>query len=136
MSDRYWEGHKDGVLDERERQRKARCEHEMQMAHYFPAVNEDGWKCCCGCDTKLGYRPDLDNSLLDIKIGGLLNDLHERQFVYVSNGTMGDGITAQVQDRCRKLDRFDQYTILREILAQFDAHAEFWQRKVIEEPPS
>ena len=101
--------------------------------HYYKAsVNEDGWR-CGRCGEPLGYRHDLDTALIDLKVGGLLMDLCDQQLIYVSNGTEGMVIEENVVQRCRELGRYDQYTILREILADLnvgvDSHADYWAKK-------
>lgn len=96
---------------------------------YRPNVNE-AWTCFC--QTDLGFRPDLDRRLLEIKIRGLLFDLHESRYIYVSNGSMGDIVVANTADECRKQDRYDQATILKLLLsdANIDGHiAEFWANR-------
>ena len=98
-------------------------------AYYFPAINEDGWKGFP--DEQLGFRPDLDVDLIERKVHGLLLELHEAKFVYVSNGTMGEVITENVVARCRKEDVYDQHSILRFILEDpnLAEDADYWMRK-------
>jgi len=101
--------------------------------YYYPAPNEAGWK-CVDCGQKMpgdpaGYRPDLDRKEIRLKAGGLLNDLHNANLIYISNGSHGDHIEAKVADRCRREGRFDQYSILLLILEELTpSHAEYWKR--------
>lgn len=107
------------------------CEHKT--FYYYPATNEDGWKCADRCGEKMpgdppGYRPDLDRDEIWLKVGGLLNDLHGADLVYVSNGTGGDGLTSTVADRCKREGRFDQYSILLFLLEEMTpSHADYWK---------
>jgi hypothetical protein len=106
------------------------CTHEN--FGYFPAINEAGWK-CFGCKKKLpgepdGYRPDLDRSHLQDNVYGLMNDLHEHDFIWVSNSEYGEHILSEVMTRCREAGLYDQITIMHYILeANAGTHAEFWK---------
>jgi hypothetical protein len=106
------------------------CTHES--FGYFPAVNEEGWK-CFNCGSLLpgepdGYRPDLDRSHTDAKVYGLLNDLHENKFIYVSNGAGGDILTNEVVKQCQRSGLYDQISIIQYILALGESeHAAYWK---------
>ena len=93
---------------------KRACKHDDSDVFFYPAINEDGWK-CIGCDAKLGFRPDLDDRLLDKKVMGFIHDLHDRKIIYISNGTDGEFIAHNVEIRCRKADRYDQRFIVAAI---------------------
>lgn len=95
--------------------------------------NESGWK-CVDCSKGLGFRPDLDRELTEIKVHGILHDLVEAKVIYVSNATMGDIIACNVTVRCRELGMFDQYTIARLILEDDNlaGHGPFWKQKAEE----
>jgi hypothetical protein len=100
---------------------------------YHNATNEDGWFCsCCG---ELGFRPDLDRKLLYIKISGILQDLNQHKFVYVSNASQGEFIVRNVFEECKNKRRYDQYFILREILNEpnidVKGHSSFWNKESI-----
>lgn len=99
---------------------------------WYPATNEDGWK-CLACGKELGFRPDLDQRCAYEKISGLLMELQEREFVYVSNGTEGDIVTENVLTAIRDAGTYDQYSILKAILDEpnigTERHAEFWHKR-------
>lgn len=116
-----------------------RCAEASWEHTWRPATNEDGWE-CGWCGAKLGFRPDLDDELLEIKVRCLLYDFEEADLVYVSNGTMGDAIVAGVEAAARKRHRFDQHTILRLILEDpnLSGHADYWakeRRRVLDGEP-
>ena len=96
---------------------------------YYPAINEEGWRCFC--QTKLGFRPDLDRRLIRTKVSGLLMDLHEHKLLYVSNGSMGDAITENVASECEKRTCYDQQTILALLIGDpnVGGHAEYWRKE-------
>ena len=107
------------------------CTHEH--CYWYPAINEEGWK-CANCGTRPGeppgYSPRLDRNELFTKVSGLLNDLHNANLIYVSNGTMGEYLTAEVVRACREAGTFDQYSIIKAILDHPEmapSHAEFWK---------
>lgn len=100
--------------------------------HWYPATNEAGWRCCV-CNYKPGeppgFAPGLDRAELYRKVWGLLLDLTNANLVYVSNGSGGDALAEDVAAVCEKLDRYDQYTILRELLgAMAKSHGEYWAK--------
>ena len=104
-----------------------KCDHK-DSTYYYPAINEKGWK-CVDCKEELGFRPDLDRSLIWKKVDGLLQDLHGHNFLYVSNGSMGEAITHNVVAECQKRDRYDQHTILALLICDPNIssnHAEYW----------
>lgn len=107
------------------------CKHET--FGYFPAINEEGWKCLDG-DHLLpgepdGYRPDLDRSHTEDKVYGIMNDLHEGQFIHISNGSHGDFITSQVVQRCKDTELYDQVSIMQFVIeVAEDGHAQFWKK--------
>lgn len=108
---------------------KHECKHEF---YWYPAINETGWK-CSSCDFKPGEPPGFDPKLdrLDIhgKVYAILSDMHDANLVYVSNGSMGDGLTSRVANACHKRNRYDQETIIREIMAAFGpSHARYWAK--------
>lgn len=94
--------------------------------------NEDGWR-CDNCGAKLGWRPDLDRSSLEEKVDAIQFWMHTHELIYVSNGTEGDIVSANVAHRCRELDRYDQYTIIREIMTEpnigSEQHGDFWAER-------
>jgi hypothetical protein len=109
-----------------------KCKHETDWVFYYPVINEDGWK-CVKCNEKLGFRPDLDKMLIGTKVRGLLDDLHTHGLIYVSNGSSGDCIEANVSMRCRETGRFDQYSIILFIMEDCNVgtedHAKYWKEK-------
>lgn len=106
------------------------CTHES--FGYFPAINEAGWK-CFGCGELLdgepnGYRPDLDRSHLEDKVYGIMSDLHQHDFIWISNSGHGEHVLAEVLPRCRETGLYDQITIMHYILESSDGtHAAFWK---------
>lgn len=105
------------------------CAHDYQ---YFAATNENGWR-CLHCTDKPGeppgFSPQLDRSRLEFKVFALLNELHNTDLVYVSNGTMGDSLVNAVAARCLNERRFDQYSILFFILdLMTESHALYWSK--------
>jgi hypothetical protein len=105
------------------------CPHDH---HYFPAPNENGWRCLL-CNEKPGeppgFSPQLDRARLGEKVFALLNELCNTDLVYVSNGTGGDVIIIDVMARCRKEQRYDQYSILLFILdAMTERRALYWSK--------
>lgn len=105
----------------------ADCHHDY---YFYPSTNEDGWKCAnCGDrpGEPAGFSPALDRLLIDIKVGGLLNDLCDHDFIHVSNGTGGDILTDIITKRCVAENLFDQYSILMFILeSETPSHAKYW----------
>jgi hypothetical protein len=106
------------------------CQHES--FGYFPAINEAGWRCLDGDHLMPGdpngYRPDLDRSHTEDKVYGMMNDLHEGRFIYISNGTGGDICTGEVAKRCRETGLYDQISIIRFILEIAESgHAAYWK---------
>lgn len=105
------------------------CNHEY---YWFADMNEAGWR-CVHCKDKpgepAGFSPQLDRERLEHKVFALLNDLHSADLVYVSNGTQGDSIVATVEARCRKEQRYDQYSILLFLLdTMTQSHALYWSK--------
>ncbi len=99
--------------------------------HYYPATNEDGWRCLY-CDHRPGeppgFSPHLDRSHIYEKVGGLLHDLCDVNLIFVSNATGADLLTSAVTDRCVKEQRFDQYSILLFLLEEdTPGHAGYWK---------
>lgn len=111
-----------------------KCNHKANNFEYYPATNEDGWM-CMSCFEKLGFRPDLDKEEIAQKVSGILNDLHEHDFIYVSNGTTGTVIIHNVSKRCVEEERYDQYFIIKSILedsnVNWKSHSDFWKEKHI-----
>jgi hypothetical protein len=95
------------------------------------AVNETGWS-CLECAEQPGeppgFCPELDRSHTTDKVESILMDLHESNLFNVSNGSEGERITETVAERCHELGRYDQNTIIAEILALRPSHAEYWKR--------
>lgn len=114
---------------------KRQCPHKSTtvgsgwLYFYRNSINEDGWECQCG--QKLGYRPDLDKEHLYMKVSGLLLDLHDNRFVYISNGSEGEGITDHVYQKCRNARRYDQAYILKSIIEAvgWRSHSDYWRKQ-------
>lgn len=105
------------------------CEHEF---YYYPAVNEDGWKCvACGFKPgeEPGYDPNLDERLVNDKVNGLMMDMMEANLIYISNNDMGSALAHTVTQRCRNEGLYDQYAIIRFIMECLRSHEEFWKKK-------
>lgn len=96
------------------------------------AANEAGWE-CGWCRTNLGFRPDLDGELLELKVMGLIYDLGSANLIYVSNGTEGELICESVVKRAKKRGRYDQHTLLELILEDpylgGQSHADYWAKE-------
>jgi hypothetical protein len=100
--------------------------------YWYPAINEKGWR-CIGCDEGSIYSPKLDRELIWAKVDSLLRDLHDKEFICISNGTEGDMLGAEVADRCVKEERYDQYSIILFIMEVITPdHAEYWKNKAKE----
>lgn len=105
------------------------CEHDELV--WRPRINEDGWG-CYGCDTELGFRPDLDRDVTDLKVHCLLLDFHESKLLYISNSEMGAIVVTNVALRCTRENTYDQQSILRFILDDPNVareHAQFWRTR-------
>jgi hypothetical protein len=109
----------------------ATCEHDGM--HWFAApANEQGWR-CVDCQFRPGeppgFSPHHDRELINIKVGGILTDLHEAEIIYVSNGSEGAVMTTLAIDECRKRNVYDSVSIAR-ILLELDGddgHAAYWR---------
>lgn len=104
------------------------CKHEY---YYYPHINEEGWK-CVSCEDKpgepAGFSPQLDREEIEIKVGGILNDMDAASLIHISNGSYGDVLQGHVADRCRKEERYDQYSIVLFIMeVEAPSHAKFWK---------
>lgn len=105
------------------------CKHEFQ---YYLESNEAGWRCCL-CEHKpgepTGFSPELDRVQLERKVFAVLDGLHNADVIYISNGTGGDMLMADVAERCREVNRYDQYSIALFVLeATAPRHAEYWKQ--------
>lgn len=99
--------------------------------------NEDGWE-CCSCNNKpgepSGFCPQLDRELVAVKIHDLLlalsGHLGGTEFIYVSNGSMGEVVVASVAAACRATSFYDQgYILTRILVALGEANgSDYWQR--------
>lgn len=112
----------------------ATCNHPATECYWrLDACSEEGWHCSCGAP--LGFRPDLDRERVEEKVDSVLLMAHETDFLHVSNGTEGAIITANVAQRCRQENRFDQLSILRFILDDpnigLESHAAFWRKEAL-----
>jgi hypothetical protein len=109
----------------------------VKCAHASPqwtlvGCNEDGWK-CGDCDASLGddgFSPQHDRSDTAEKVGAVLLFMHQFDFMYVSNNTMGDGMTADVVRRCHAENTFDQLSIIKWLIdASSSTHTAFWREQ-------
>lgn len=96
------------------------------------SCNEDGWL-CLECEAKPGeppgFCPQLDRQDTAGKVFDILNQLHDLNFTYVSNGSMGDGMVGRVVYTCRKSGVYDQESIVVRLLrAGAGHHAAFWKK--------
>lgn len=104
-------------------------QHDFHWYQNF--CTESGWKCCV-CQHKPGeppgFSPELDRAELERKVGAVMHDLHDANFIYISNGTGGDGLTSAIAERCRAEGRYDQGSIALFILeSQVPSHAAYWK---------
>ena len=110
-----------------------RCTHRTTF-YYMDPCTEAGWK-CQDCGKTLGFRPDLDRELTEIKVNGILHDMDEAKVIYISNGTMGEIIAANVALECKRANEYDQLSIVNFILddgnVDVPGHAEFWKARAI-----
>lgn len=105
------------------------CTHENIA--YYPELNEAGWK-CLDCEIKPGepegYSPGLDRSHTYDKVYRILDDLHNSNLVYCSNGTGADVLCEIVVTHCKRTGLYDQISIMQYILALgFNGHAAYWK---------
>lgn len=105
------------------------CQHDYHWYQDF--CTEAGWKCCM-CSEKPGeppgFSPELDRAEIERKVGAVMHDLRDADFIYISNGTGGDGLTAGIAERCKAEGRFDQASIALFILeAVTPSHAAYWK---------
>lgn len=91
------------------------CDHPMEELYYYPAHSNAGWR-CLKCQAELGERVGLDQKRTYIKIRGLMDDLREAKFIYISNGTEGDCFMEHIRCQCAKSNDFTQDNIVFEIL--------------------
>lgn len=106
------------------------CKH-LSVYWKLAPCNEDGWE-CLDCGAHLGFRPDLDDDALAVKVDSVLQALHDQEFVYVSNGTMGEYIVRGVVKEVRALEHLDQQSIIVSILRDPNMagdRADFWRRR-------
>ena len=108
------------------------CPHDY---YWYPkeggSPNEQGWRCVV-CDERPGeppgFSPHLDREETYRKVSGILMDLCDDGFIYVSSGTAGDGMTVHVAEKCHETGVYDQYTIIRLLMESCDGHADYWKR--------
>jgi hypothetical protein len=107
------------------------CDHSTPQWH-LADCNEDGWK-CAECGASLGddgFSPDHDRVHIRDKVETILFWLVEHDFLYVSNATEADGITAQVANQCRSVDAYGQQFIVYHLAAyRLPRHVEFWREQ-------
>lgn len=104
---------------------------------WYLADNEEGWK-CLDCGHKPGeppgYSPELDREEIGSKIYSILLELTQSHstepgFVYVSNGSMGDGIVAVTAAWCRETGHYDQASIAWKCIENCGAKSDFWREQ-------
>lgn len=99
-----------------------------QELFYYASINEDGWK---EGQKELGYKPEFDKKYITIKVRGILTDMFDAKLIYVSNGSQGDCITADVVCECKKRKRYDQYSIIEFIIrdSNVNGHWKYWKKR-------
>lgn len=103
------------------------CKHSPQWR--LADCNEDGWH-CAECDTKLGFRPDFDHEHTRDKVETILFFLVEADFLYVSNATEGESLTAYVAHQCRTSNNYTQQAIVHFIVAHdLASHNAYWRNE-------
>lgn len=104
------------------------CDHDY---FYYPATNEDGWK-CSSCGHKPGepegFSPKLDRKQTFNKVHGLCSELHEADLIYFSNSDHGMGIADVVASRCLTEGKFDQYSIIQWVFECEKSHGDYWKK--------
>jgi hypothetical protein len=107
------------------------CPHDGLYWYGAPA-DERGWR-CVDCDWKPGeppgFSPQHDRSHIATKVGSILQDLHLANIIYVSNGTAGEGLTANIAALCIERDTYDSVSIACLILEAVgcERHAKYWR---------
>lgn len=105
------------------------CKHEI--ARFELCCNEDGWV-CEQCGQKMpgeprGFRPDLDKTDIRSKVESVLITLDLSKLISIGSSSYGDGLGAAVAERCRKNNRFDQYSIILFVMEEIaPSHGEYW----------
>jgi hypothetical protein len=106
---------------------------------YAPAApTEEGW-CCARCDLKpgepLGFCPELDASDTSGKVTDILFRLTGEtggpSWLYISNGTEGEGVVHSVVQQCQEAGIYDQSFIVLRLFAAADygeTHSAFWKK--------
>jgi hypothetical protein len=107
------------------------CEHESMFWYSAPA-NEQGWR-CANCNFQPGeppgYSPLHDRDLLHVKVWSILDDLHNHEIVYISNGSEGDVLVRDATTRCREERVVDQESIARVLLQIVAGDGKYWREK-------
>ena len=109
------------------------CVHEYTWR--MRGCNEDGWECvyCKAKPGDNGYSPRLDLDEIREKVSSILMSLHMADFLYISNGDMGNRLSAIVADACVKSRALDQQSIIREIFARIPTDridpSKFWRER-------
>ncbi len=104
--------------------------------YWYPDdCNERGWRCCrqddCGHrpGEPPGFDPERDRHLIDMKVEAILMDLATHDFVYLSNSGCGEGVAASVAERCKRHERYDQWSVLLYIMQVLaPGHGDYWKR--------
>lgn len=105
--------------------------HKHEAIYWRLAANEDGWMCSCGRypGEPVGFDPVADKEQIAVKVHSILSELHEKEFIYIANGSEGDILETMVANRCRNENRFDQYSIIRFIMdLEAPSHADYWRK--------
>lgn len=107
--------------------------HQCQDFRWTPSHNEDGWQCIqCGRPVKgepKGYSPILDKESILEKVDCIMHELHDSDFIYISNGSDGEVTARMVANRCINENRYDQYSIIRFLYdLQAPDHADYWRK--------
>ena len=82
---------------------------EKEMLCYLIS---EGWK-CGNCNYLYGENQDYDYHLFDIKIHDILQDMCEKEMIYISNSSIGEYLENNIQDACIKNNNYSSNYIIQ-----------------------
>ena len=71
------------------------CEHPAHEVNWYPATNEEGWRCSCGHKPgePPGYDPERDCDQIEDKVQAMLMELIAASWICQANSTLSPGRT-------------------------------------------